>query len=802
MEWKLAIFSSVKAQTEFKQLTVTPSEFRRYMKEAKKDKLTREAYEAKIEEVASKAINELPAKLKKAKDEKEQEKLAKQAERDVNGLNVPAKEWMRKYKDGACFIFGEVTVEGDAYQVLTRCAVVLDIDHNANGIRKSFEESFPYMAFIYDSFNSTAQEEKFRIVIPLDADYVEEDYSVLWEHCAQFLPEDAVDATSIQFKRKMYLPRYMEGGLYRATTTKASSILSISCCKAKASAEPTKKAAASNKPVVQRAEKKKQQNPLTKAGFIGAFNRHYSIKEAIEKFIPDVYAEGSKDDRLTYIAGSTTDGVVLYGMDGYYTTLYSNHDSDPCSRKLVSAFDLIRIHLYGDTEDSFAQMRDEIVFNDEACQEALNLDAMLAKDNFGNISQTYNNIKIALTTDEHLKGKLWFNVLANEEYLRGKVPWSAETADRAIKDQDLRQILLYMEKKYDLRDKNKIYDTVDAVCGENPYDPVKDYINELPAWDGKKRIDTLLHEYLGAEKNEYTAAAMRVTLMGALNRLYRAGCKFETMLVLVSPEEGIGKSTFFRKLASDAFFSDNFSSLDAKTSFEQIGGKWIVESSELEGMNRGEVQQIYNFLSRQTDKFRAAYGRKAEEHKRRFIMVGSTNTVEFLRGVGENRRFYPVLCSPISNKSVFTDLTQEVVNQVWAEALVLFNAGEPCHLSGAILDVARGVQRAHKDLDDNIGVIESYLNMPCPAKFDELTREERLAYIARPDVWQGEPREKISSNEVFFEALNPNAKSAIDFGRKQQKDVARLMAQFSNFERPTTTKNTLAFGRVKYYRRK
>lgn len=87
MEWKLAIFSSVKAQTEFKQLTVTPSEFRRYMKEAKKDKLTREAYEAKIEEVASKAINELPAKLKKAKDEKEQEKLAKQAERDPNGLN-------------------------------------------------------------------------------------------------------------------------------------------------------------------------------------------------------------------------------------------------------------------------------------------------------------------------------------------------------------------------------------------------------------------------------------------------------------------------------------------------------------------------------------------------------------------------------------------------------------------------------------------------------------------------------------------------------------------------------------------
>lgn len=100
-----------------------------------------------------------------------------------------------------------------------------------------------------------------------------------------------------------------------------------------------------------RATQAKAQNPLEKSGIVGAFCRAYSVYEAIDEFIPDVYSPvdqswGGKD-RYTYNYGHASAGVEIQD-DGLF--IYSHHGSDPAGDRLCNAFDMVRIHRFGDQD--------------------------------------------------------------------------------------------------------------------------------------------------------------------------------------------------------------------------------------------------------------------------------------------------------------------------------------------------------------------------------------------------------------------------------------------------------------------
>ena len=94
----------------------------------------------------------------------------------------------------------------------------------------------------------------------------------------------------------------------------------------------------------------KAEDPWEKRGLIGAFCRAYTVQEAIAAFLPKVYAQGqeySGKPRYTYLPGSTANGVVVED-DGRF--VYSHHGTDPCSDSLCNAFDMVRLHLFGDAD--------------------------------------------------------------------------------------------------------------------------------------------------------------------------------------------------------------------------------------------------------------------------------------------------------------------------------------------------------------------------------------------------------------------------------------------------------------------
>lgn len=172
-----------------------------------------------------------------------------------------------------------------------------------------------------------------------------------------------------------------------------------------------------------------------------------------------------------------------------------------------------------------------------------------------------------------------------------------------------------------------VRDAIEVVCEDNGADPLIDYLDGL-SWDGIERLDGWLTTYCAVTDTAYTRAVGRCWLIAAVARQYEPGCKVDTMLILEGPQ-GIGKSTALSILAvREGWFLDHLTKLSDKDSQHGLTGRWIVEMSELAALKKAKGEELKAFLSRQTDKFRPAYGRRVEQRPRRCVFAGTTNEAE------------------------------------------------------------------------------------------------------------------------------------------------------------------------------
>jgi predicted P-loop ATPase len=84
-------------------------------------------------------------------------------------------------------------------------------------------------------------------------------------------------------------------------------------------------------------------------------------------------------------------------------------------------------------------------------------------------------------------------------------------------------------------------------------------------------------------------------------RIYRPGTKFDSVLVF-DGAQGIGKSTLFKDLVGDEYYSETLSltDMDDKSGAEKLQGFWVVEIGELAGMKKADIEKVKAFLSPRT----------------------------------------------------------------------------------------------------------------------------------------------------------------------------------------------------------
>jgi predicted P-loop ATPase len=256
---------------------------------------------------------------------------------------------------------------------------------------------------------------------------------------------------------------------------------------------------------------------------------------------------------------------------------------------------------------------------------------------------------------------------------------------------------------------------VEAVARERSYHPVIDYLSELEH-DGASRSGTWLSTCLGAEQSRYNESVGRAMLIAAVARIYDPGCKVDTVPIFEGVQ-GARKSTAVKALF-DPWFSDELADLGSKDAAMQTRGVWGIEVSELDAMSRMEVSRIKSFITRTTDRFRPPYGSRIIESRRSCVFWGTTNSDGYLKDETGGRRFWPIKIGRIN-----VDLLQKMRDQLWAEAVVLYDARVPWWLTKK--DAQADAERHQRDRyigDPWDKAIAEYVETASEVTMDEVLR--------------------------------------------------------------------------------
>ena len=398
--------------------------------------------------------------------------------------------------------------------VESRSLITLDLDNLAyeddTKIIKTLN-SLECAYAVYSTRKHQTTKPRIRVIFPLAEDVSADEYEPIARKVASFIGLRYCDPTTFQAVRLMYWPSHSIDSDYVFTYADKPMLDGAAILNMYDNWKDI-----STWPEVPDAQKlhqnmlKKQENPLEKEGMVGAFCRRFNIYQAIEEFLPGTYETCDVADRLTFIGGSTTAGAIVY-QDGLF--LYSHHATDPCSQKLVNAFDLVRLHKFGhlDTQadiktpvaklPSWIAMKEWVmaktdvrkdllkerqqkaiaefsIVNDKN-EEVLEGEIVEDDDNWKDNIQysadgmkalsTLANIILILRNDKELKFRIFKDIFSSRILVRDGVPWDRkfEIPDRIWTDTDDAGLRWYLESNYGITSTNKIIDGVNLIAEEN-----------------------------------------------------------------------------------------------------------------------------------------------------------------------------------------------------------------------------------------------------------------------------------------------------------------------------------------------
>ena len=393
------------------------------------------------------------------------------------------------------------------------------------------------------------------------------------------------------------------------------------------------------------------------------------------------------------------------------------------------------------------------------------------------LKNTLRNARLIIENDQQLKG-IVFNQLADGLEIKGDVSWKHPA--KFWRDADDAQLICYVDDHYGTFAQRNYDVAITKVADNRSYHPIRQYFESLPPWDGELRVDTLFIDYLGADDNEYIRAVCRKTLCAAYMRVYHPGIKFDYLPVF-NGAQGIGKSTFISNLGME-WFSDSLtlSDMNDKTAAEKLQGYWIHEIGELAGMKKADLDKVKAFVSRCDDKYRASFGRRVTPHPRQCIFFGTTNSENgYLRDITGNRRFWNVKVTGESKYKPW-EMTQEIIDQIWAEVILLAKAGEKLYLPPDLESYAQEEQREAMEQDDREGLVREYLDMSLPITWSDMDVYRRRDYFREPnDPTRPEGtirRTEVSNLEIWCECLR------VEIEALQDMDFDPMLTGFDEAE--------------------
>ena len=223
---------------------------------------------------------------------------------------------------------------------------------------------------------------------------------------------------------------------------------------------------------------------------------------------------------------------------------------------------------------------------------------------------------------------------------------------------------------------SRILEMSSAIASQNPYCPVRAYIDSKP-WDQISRFNQFLDQ-INTTDIVMATFLIRKWLIQAVAAAYGETGLNGAGTIVFSGIQGAGKTRLFRDLTSgipDTFLEGATLDPANKDSVMTACSHWIVELGELDAtFKKSEIAQLKAFLTKSTDTLRKPYAKKDSIFQRRTVFAGTVNDLEFLHDPTGNRRFWPIHVNSIVRNAHID------YQQLWAEIKTLYESGETWHL--------------------------------------------------------------------------------------------------------------------------
>ena len=715
--------------------------------------------------------------------------------------------------------------------VIGRDLITLDLDAIPSGGTASVlldVDMLGCAACVYSTRKHDPEHPRLRVVIPLDRTATPDEYEPIARKLAEDLGIEKADPTCFRNYQLMYWPNVSVDSeyvyeLYDKPLLSADAVLARYRDWHNVAEWPQIPGAKAET----RPKGAKQQDPTEKTGLVGSFCRCYGIRRALEELLPGVYEPTDDPDRFTFAAGSTAGGAILY--DDKW--LYSHHATDPCSGQEVNAWDLVRIHKFGEMDSdaqegtpvsrlpSYGAMKEFALKLEEVKLDNLR-EQTTPEDDFGTPIEgddkwksklvcdkngkprvTSGNIGLIFHNDINLKGKFSYNAFRHAVTANDTLPWNNWAAcPRDWTDPDDASLRNFFDINYGMSGNGKINDMFVQVAMEHRTDDVRDYLEGLE-WDEIPRVETLLPRYLKADDTPYTRAVTRKALAAAVARTMDPGCKFDCVLTLIGAQ-GIAKSMFVDILGGK-WYNDSIQTFNGKEAQEQLRGSWLVEIPEVDRFStKFDSAIIKQFITRRDDIFRESYGHRTASHPRRCIFVATTNNPEFLVDATGNRRWWVVKCNATADqRGVDMKELREDRDQVWAEAVAIWRAGERLELEGDLATTALEMQENAQSDDSWRGMIGEWLDRKIPDDWRTWDIDRRQMFWANGAL-PGEglklvTRDTVCVAEIWCELMN---KDKSDLDAQRSRRIGNILRALGGWEQ-IGPRPSIAYGNQKTFRR-
>ena len=286
------------------------------------------------------------------------------------------------------------------------------------------------------------------------------------------------------------------------------------------------------------------------------------------------------------------------------------------------------------------------------------------------VKPTAANVNKIFTYDPNLDGLIGYDEFQQTDVFLKAPIWNKSKKGTELTDRDDSQLQMYIRETYtELANEKLIFNATVKYSDAHRFHVIKDFFHSLPTWDGTPRAENLFVKFLGADDTPYVHEVTLNVLTAAVARIFHPGCDYQTAPIILG-EQGIGKSHTLGKLFGKWYGSlvDDVSDPHAIDAIQKL---WGVEIKEMAAMKK-DIDANKRFIDSAKDTRRQAYDRRATTIPRHCVFFITTNNKMCLTDMTGNRR-YPIIVCHNKPRQYVEGLTDQYIQQVWAEVFAHYN---------------------------------------------------------------------------------------------------------------------------------